>query len=503
MLGQMKNKITLLFAITMAGIIQAQVGFNTSTPKATFDIVAKTATGTSATPEGLIIPRVDRQKAQSMTGVTTSTMIYVNSIATGTAVGTAVNITAVGYYYFNGSVWVKLDTDTNIYNANGSLDGNRIVTQNTNTLAFTSSATTGTSHFSVDGTTFSVDAVNNRVGVGTATPETAIDINAAGAGFQHTNGTIKLRSYLGTDYASFGTITNQRLSFVTNNGYRMTIATDGKVGINTQTPNNLLDLGAGNGKKLAIWNSAAGDDFYGLGNAANVLQLFAGATATGDALMTLNKNGNVGVGTTNPQTNFHTVGTRRFENATSGSVAVGSVLTATDTNGTAEWKKPSVTVAIGGTETGTIGLDIPFQTDGTMKYTGRFITLPPGKWIVTITQLAQTSGALNNDDWMFVRSTFSEQSLAVGAVGVQSSNVNGGPSLMSFRVQGPGTAGAAQQFDVFQGSIFINNNTAANKTYRYIVGNTVKGGGSTPAATVIKNFGGSWSESSIYATAIN
>jgi len=497
----MKNKITLILALSVAGISQAQVGLNTPTPSATFDIVAKSTTG--ARPEGLLVPRVDRLKAQTMTGVTTSTMIYVNSIANGSTAGTAANINAVGYYYFDGTVWIKINTgasaDTNIYNTNGSLTGNRTVNQVGNTLAFTSTATTGTNHFSVDGTTLSVDAVNNRVGIGTATPETAIDINAAGAGFQHTNGTIKLRSYLGTDFASFGTVTNQRLSFVTNNGYRMTIAADGKVGINTQTPNNLLDLGGGNGKKLAIWNSAAGDDFYGLGNAANVLQLFAGAPATGDALMTLNKNGRVGVGTVDPQTNFHTVGTRRFENATAGSVATGAVLTATDANGTAEWKTPAAEVVIGVLNV-TTGLDIPFAGSAAYRYAGRSITLPPGRWAVSVTQLVRVDGVLDGDDWMFVRTTFGEGNPAIGATLAQSGDVQS-PNLMSFKVQGPASAGHAQQFDVAQGTIFINNTTASAKTYRYIVGNTVTGG-SPNSATLIKNFAGTWAETSIYATAI-
>ncbi|AZA53537.1 hypothetical protein [Chryseobacterium sp. G0201] len=492
----MKNKITLTLALIVGGIAQAQVGFNTTTPKATIDIVAKSTTG--ATPEGLLVPRVSRQKAQTMTGVETSTLIYVNDIA-GTAAGSGVNINAVGYYYFNGTLWVKTDNDNNIYNTNGNLTGNRTVNQVGNTLAFTSTATTGTSHFSVDGTTLNVDARNNRIGMGTAAPETILDINGAGAGFQHTNGTVKLRSFLGTDYASFGTVTNQRLSFVANNAFRMTIAADGKVGIGTQTPNNLLDLGSSNGKKLAIWNSAAGDDFYGFGNAANVLQLFAGASATGNALMTLNKNGNVGVGTISPQTNFHTIGTRRFENTTAGTVAVGSVLTATDANGTAEWKTP-VAEAVVGALTGD-GIDIPFAGNGDYRYTGRYITLPPGRWAVTVTQLAQTLGALDTDDWMFVRSTFTDQNVAVGAVATRSGDVNGGPSLMSFRVQGPASAAALQQFDVYQGAVFINNTSGANKIYRYIVGSTVVGGGPN-SATVIKNFGGSWSESSIYATAI-
>ncbi|SMC51298.1 hypothetical protein [Chryseobacterium sp. YR221] len=331
------------------------------------------------------------------------------------------------------ATWKDGVTDTSIYNSNGTLSANRTVAQAGNILAFTSTATAGTSHFTVDGTTFNVDARNNRIGLGTA------------------------------------------------------------------SPNNLLDLGASQGKKLAIWNSTAGDDFYGFGAAQNVLQLFAGVPTTGNALMTLNKNGRVGIGTTNPQANFHTIGTRRFENATSGSVAVGAVLTATDTNGTAEWRIPASQTAVGGV-VGGAGINIPFANDGTYKYTGRYVTLPPGKWAVTITQLAQTVGNLDNDDWMFVRSTFGEGNVAVGAALTRSNDVRG-PSLMSFRVQGPASAGHTQQFDVFQGTIIIENTTSSDKIYRYIAGNTVTGGGPN-STTVISRFGDTWSESSIFATAI-
>lgn len=168
--------------------IFCQVGINTATPSATLDVRAKTTTGTSSAVDGLLVPRVDRQKAQSMTGIPTSTLIYVTNAstgATGANAGNAINIDAAGYYYFDeSSVWTKLKTpagtpaaDINIYNNNGTLQSNRTVAQTDKTLAFTSTATTGTNHFSVDGSTLSVDAVNNRVGIGTTTPAVKLEIN--------------------------------------------------------------------------------------------------------------------------------------------------------------------------------------------------------------------------------------------------------------------------------------------------------------------------------------
>ncbi|QQY33640.1 Uncharacterised protein [Chryseobacterium gleum] len=325
---------------------------------------------------------------------------------------------------------LPVSANTNIYNSNGTLTGARTVAQGTNSLAFTSTATTGTNHFSVDGSTFSVDAVTNRIGIGTTTPK------------------------------------------------------------------NRLDLGPGNGKKLALWNSTAGDDFYGLGNDANVLQLFAGATDTGSALMTLNKNGRVGIGTTNPQTNFHTIGTRRFENTTQGSVPVGAVLTATDTNGTAEWKTASANVAVGSLGA---GYDLPFSQFSDFRYTGSSITLPPGKWMVTISLLVAPRGTITANDWLFVRSTFSESNLTtIGQTGTQSPDVIR-PTLMSFQLVGPYNGG--QKYNVATGTIQINNTSGTAKTYRYVVGNTQASG--TVAGAGLNSIGGSWSENAIYAVAVN
>lgn len=682
----MKKNVLIVLSLINSGLFFSQIGVNTPQPKSTFDIAAKNPTGTSKTPEGLLIPRVDRQRAQSMENVQQSTLIYVNNASTGSQTGNAVNIDAAGYYYFNGNVWLKINNgafkNTNLYNDDGTLTANRTVSQLGNKLAFTSSATSGTNHFSVDGNTFSVDAVNNRVGVNTITPQADLQVlgnemriggassqvgavnnpllrihsranadalggeikfneddtnygyyirhntgsgstvgydglaigaqqpgsygynparpglfisnsqflglgtatpqqpfhidgnwdnsvNASPTASQQTNdvvvtsqgnmgiGTVSplnkldirsntsgaLRLVDGTQgankiltsdangvatwkdmsgfndtniYNTNGTLTgNRTVSQAGNSLAFSSTATTGtshfsvdgstfsvdavnnRIGIGTTTPKNLLDLGSGNGKKLALWNSTAGDDFYGLGNSSNVLQIYAGGN--GDALMTLNKNGRVGIGTTNPQANLHMVGTRRFENATVNSVPVGAVLTATDTNGTAEWKRASANVV-----TGTVagGINIKFENDPEKRYTGNYIILPPGKWIVNITQLIRIKGSLAPGDGMFVRGTFSDENLAIGAPGTQSADVIR-PIYMSFMVIGNnGNVGGTTINDVKTGSVYINSTSGANKTYRYIVGTTSLAGNPS-STTTIEGFGYNWAENSIYATSIN
>ena len=154
-------------------------------PAATLDVVATKTDGTTA--EGIIAPRLtlaqlkaaDAQYLAAQTG----TVVYVTD-ATGGTTAKTVNVTAVGYYYFDGSVWqtVKnpytaangLTLNGTAFELGGTLDKATTITQGTNPLSFTSTATNG---FSVDGTTFSVDAANNRVGIGTNAPTQALDVN--------------------------------------------------------------------------------------------------------------------------------------------------------------------------------------------------------------------------------------------------------------------------------------------------------------------------------------
>jgi hypothetical protein len=244
----MKKKIGLAcLLLATASVTYAQVGFNTPNPKSTLDITAKDPTGTARTAEGLLVPRVDRQRAQSMTGVETSTLIYVNNVATGTQTGTAVNIDTPGYYFYNGTTWSKLNMGhkSALYDSDGSLTGNRTVNHNGKTLTFNTAVKNG---FGINtptkGSILSVDGENKRIGIGTTDPQN--------------------RLHLGTD-----------------------------------APLSVTDDA---GKKLAVYNNIAGTSFYGLGVSANTLQIHAGTARDGAPEMVLTKDGNAGIGTTTPET---------------------------------------------------------------------------------------------------------------------------------------------------------------------------------------------------------
>lgn len=267
----MRKKLLPLALLFTFCKMYSQVGVNTTTPAATFDITAKNATGTSINVDGVLITRVDRQRVQSMTGVPVSTLVYVNSVATGTQTGTAVNINTVGYYYYDGTAWVKLHNPTNsiaanIYNADGTLTSNRTVSQAGNTLAFTGTATNA---FSVDNSTLSVDAANDRVGVGTTTPDTKLTVSTPdnSFGLNHTNGTINLKTYIGGGAAYIGTTTAHNLNVMTNNAIKMTVTPIGTVGVNTSSPSAVLDImskGTTNATKALEINDSTNKELVGV-----------------------------------------------------------------------------------------------------------------------------------------------------------------------------------------------------------------------------------------------
>ncbi|KPE50753.1 hypothetical protein [Chryseobacterium indologenes] len=194
----MNKKFILLVFLEGIFLPKAQVGINNSSPAATLDVTSKTTGTTAGTPEGLIAPRLTlldlNQKSSAYTAAQTGTLIYVTNASNASPSGKTVNIITTGYYYFDGSVWQRIiNNSNNIYTSDGTLAGNRTVTQGANTLSFNSTATTGTSHFNVDGSTFSVDAVNNRVGITVTAPLATLDVAGEPANTSRFDGIIPPR----------------------------------------------------------------------------------------------------------------------------------------------------------------------------------------------------------------------------------------------------------------------------------------------------------------------
>ncbi|UKB78334.1 hypothetical protein [Chryseobacterium sp. MEBOG07] len=99
-----------------------------------------------STNKGILIPRVSAYPSSPVTGL----MVYRTDLN--------------GFYAWNGSVWTQsvFGGNTNLYNTDGALSGNRIVSQARNSLSFTGNLINA---FSVDGTTFSIDVLNDKIGI--------------------------------------------------------------------------------------------------------------------------------------------------------------------------------------------------------------------------------------------------------------------------------------------------------------------------------------------------
>lgn len=191
----MKKSLLSLSFLGLSILSYAQVGIGTNSPKATLHVVGNPTDVNTA--DGIIAPIITRTdliaKNNQYTATQTGAIVYVTDLS-GTADTTkAVDVNTIGYYYFDGTKWVKFTPTITISNGitkdassgdlqlGGTLIKPTIIDQANNTLAFTGTAVNA---FSVDGTTLSVDAANHSVGIGTSTPNTnaKLDITSTNKG---------------------------------------------------------------------------------------------------------------------------------------------------------------------------------------------------------------------------------------------------------------------------------------------------------------------------------
>jgi len=174
-----------------------------------------------------------------------------------------------------------------------------------------------------------------------------------------------------------------------------------------------------------------------------------------------------------------------------------------DSNGNGLWKPVALTLTRG---VNGVGVSVPWVQTGLYTYTGSYIDLAPGKWLVTIIQLVAPVGtSLTANDWMWLRSSFSDDpSLVIGGNGTISTDISSGPGprLMSALIQGPTSmVGANSRYSMTSGNIYLDNTSGTTKRYKYIVGNSLVAGTTTGAS--INGYGGGWSENLIYAVPTN
>ncbi|AFR36084.1 hypothetical protein [Riemerella anatipestifer] len=129
------KKIYLLVASLSVGVVMSQtgkVGINTENPNATLDVVG-VPTNTQSL-DGIIAPRAtgEQLRAKTYTGNQTGALVYV-TVADPSPAGQTIDVTASGYYYFDGNKWVRVvnpgssPVDWHVDGNNGTVAGKNFV----------------------------------------------------------------------------------------------------------------------------------------------------------------------------------------------------------------------------------------------------------------------------------------------------------------------------------------------------------------------------------------
>lgn len=276
-----KNIVLLSFLVISGGAF-AQVGINNEDPKATLDITAKTTDGSK--PEGVIAPRLtgDQIKAADAQYIAAQTgaMVYATA-AVGTSTAKTVNITTPGYYFFNGTVWLKVN----------DIWRNDVV----NTQVKLGTLSNGTTARPT-GTDFVVKD-NGRVGIASTTPASTLDVVATSTAATTPEGIIAPRltgdqikakdaQYIA---AQTGAIVFATAAVGTSTAKTVNITTSGYYFFNGTVWLKVND----------VWRNDTANTQIKLGTLSNGTS----ARTAGTEFVVLDT-GNVGIGTTTPTSNL-------------------------------------------------------------------------------------------------------------------------------------------------------------------------------------------------------
>jgi hypothetical protein len=167
----MKKLILIMTMIVMSLSSFAQVGIGTTSPASTLDVTG--VPGTASSLDGIIAPRLTgaELRSKSYTAAQTAAMVYV-TLADPIPAGQTVNVSAVGYYYFNGTVWIEASgatlTGGNLINITGTtinkINNIQFVTVAANVTVDANNSPEGIFRYDMAAlSTFTIDAFSNPV----------------------------------------------------------------------------------------------------------------------------------------------------------------------------------------------------------------------------------------------------------------------------------------------------------------------------------------------------
>ncbi|HWV69781.1 tail fiber domain-containing protein, partial [Chitinophaga sp.] len=256
--------------------VYAQVGIHTTTPKSSLDVSGKTDTlgnllSTDIT--GLQAPRLTRSqltdKGDTLYGADqTGAMIYITDISGGDVLAQRVNITAVGYYYFDGNVWQKISMGNNVAATNWSLAGNTGTTAGTNFIGTADATDFVTKSNGIEASRVIWDADNNatHLAVGTTTAAT---VSSPTSGSTADKKLAKLT--IGNGDASINSVTvglggGQIATNTVVGALALSNTTTGS--LNTAIGNNVLPANTSGARNTAVGQASMRDNTTGSWNTA-------------------------------------------------------------------------------------------------------------------------------------------------------------------------------------------------------------------------------------------
>lgn len=110
----MKKSFTIIAIVFISISTYAQVGINTEDPKTTLHVKEFDELNLTV-PEGVMTPKFTGNelilKGNLYTEEQTGTIVYVSEIATEALTDKTVNVNSIGYYFFDGLVWQKMNKE--------------------------------------------------------------------------------------------------------------------------------------------------------------------------------------------------------------------------------------------------------------------------------------------------------------------------------------------------------------------------------------------------------
>ena len=363
----MKKNIILLGAILIGSVAYSQVGVNTETPKTTMDISAKRDGAGVITDNtqtyGLQAPRLTRAELTSSTATygadQRGALVYITDISGGNTTGQRANITATGYYYFDGGVWQKVSNGA--VPTGVDLTDDAFVNDAANTMVKLGTKADGAT--ARDANTDFVIKDDGKVGIGTAAPSDALTVvgrmksTAAGVNnavivanryidFVSTDGNVR------TNIATDGGATDPlRINDLATSPNTVINAFSGNVGIGVAAPTHRLHV---NGKirgthltngdadvlttDLGLFNQTSGMHNRYVTNNAHHRFFVDGASGNnfigGTEAMTIEPSGEVGIGTASPNARLDIrTNPTSTSNPGEGMFGLGTTTTAANTAG--------------------------------------------------------------------------------------------------------------------------------------------------------------------------